>query len=98
MTDVALQEAEQQQQPQPQQDEYLVDSWVLDFANLFRDFTNIDPQQPLDIQSMGFEKLNEAMEKTLKHEKASELFDQASDKFLDAAVSSGFPASVLDIT
>ena len=70
------------------QEEYLVDQWVLDFATIFRDYTNVDAQQPLDIQSMGFDKLNEALEKTLKHEKANELFDQASDKFLEATVSS----------
>ncbi len=79
---------QQEEQPPQQQEEYLVDQWVLDFANIFRDYTSVDPQQPLDIQSMGFDKLNEAMDKTLKHEKATALFDQASDKFLEAAVSS----------
>ncbi|KAK9822352.1 hypothetical protein WJX74_011010 [Apatococcus lobatus] len=81
----AAKEAEKQP---PVQEEYLVDQWVLDFATIFRDYTNVDAQQPLDIQSMGFDKLNEALEKTLKHEKANELFDQASDKFLEATVSS----------
>ena len=42
----------------PQQPEtYEIDQWILDFAQLFRESLNIEPDRHLDLTNMGWDKL-----------------------------------------
>ena len=46
----------------PQQPEtYEIDQWILDFAQLFRESLNIEPDRHLDLTNMGWDKLQARM-------------------------------------
>lgn len=58
-----------------------LDEWILQFAQLFRDATNIDFDRHIDLNSLGQEKLSAAMNASLNSEQAEPLFQEAILKF-----------------
>ena len=40
-----------------QQETFEVDQWILDFAHLFRESLNIEPDRHLDLSNMGWDRL-----------------------------------------
>ena len=57
----------QAQQAQQQQEGAadMIEPWVLQFAQLFRDKTGIDLNRHADLNAVGIEKLNLALEETV---------------------------------
>lgn len=66
-------------------EQYAVDQWILDFANLFREQTGVDPDKHLDLQTLGWDKCTAAMEEAISCEKAEPIFQAAADKFQEVA-------------
>lgn len=62
-------------------DVYEIDEWLIDFANLFRDMTGIDPDRHVDFHNLGWEACTKAMDSALASEKALPLFTRATDRF-----------------
>lgn len=75
----------EEQAPEQPQEQYAVDQWILDFANLFREQTGIDPDKHLDLQTLGWDKCTAAMEEAISSEKAEPIFQGAADKFQEVA-------------
>ncbi|KAK9809941.1 hypothetical protein WJX72_002137 [[Myrmecia] bisecta] len=75
-----LEAAKSEQQPQ---EVYQFEPWLIDFANLFRDMLNVDPERHLDLQELGWDKCQEGLDAALAHDKALPLFEQAADKFAE---------------
>lgn len=65
------------------QEVYEIDEWLLEFANLFRDMTGIDPDKHIDLHNEGWDKVSKAMEATLQSDKALPIFDAAAAKFAE---------------
>jgi hypothetical protein len=40
-----------------QQEAYEIDQWILDFAQLFRESLNIEPDRHLDLTNLGWDRL-----------------------------------------
>jgi hypothetical protein len=52
-----LQQAEAAAAAQQPNEAFEIDQWILDFANLFREQLNIEPDKHLDLTNMGWERL-----------------------------------------
>jgi len=78
-----LQAAQGQQQQQQPGEVMEVDEWLVDFANLFRDMSGIDPDRHIDFHNEGWESCTRAMETTLRSDEALPLFDKAAERFKD---------------
>lgn len=52
-----LQQAEAAAAAQQTNEAFEIDQWILDFANLFREQLNIEPDKHLDLTNMGWERL-----------------------------------------
>jgi hypothetical protein len=74
------------QEPEPQEDVAL-DNWLLDFAAVFRETSGIDPERHFELQQLGWEKVQEAMEATITCDKALPLLDAAALKFAEVTAS-----------
>ena len=74
----SVQEAQEQQQ---QQEPYEIEQWLVEFANLFRDQLGVEPDRHLDLQNLGWEKLQAALDTAVLDDKAPALFDQAAERF-----------------
>jgi len=70
---------------QLQYSEAAVEGWVLDFAALFRDKLGVDADRALDLQAVGWEALQSALEETTADDAAVPLFDKACDRFSESA-------------
>ena len=51
-----VQEAAAAAEPAPAE-HYELDQWLLDFANLFREVLNVEPERHLDLTQIGWERL-----------------------------------------
>lgn len=58
-----------------------IDSWVVQFAQLFREHLGIDPDRHVDLQQEGWDKVGQALDKTLASDEAVGLLEQGIDKF-----------------
>jgi len=58
-----------------------IDSWVVQFAQLFREQLNIDPDRHVDLQAEGWDRVSQALDKVLTSDEAVGLFAQGVDKF-----------------
>ncbi|KAH9619040.1 hypothetical protein KSS87_009872 [Heliosperma pusillum] len=58
-----------------------IDSWIIQFAQLFKNHVGFDSESYLDFHEVGMKLYSEAIEDTISTEDAQELFDMASDKF-----------------
>jgi len=66
-----------------------LDSWMLDFVQLFREQLGIDPDGHIDLHNEGWDQCTAAMEPVLAKPEAFPLFQQAARKFQDVT-SSGY--------
>jgi chemotaxis protein histidine kinase CheA len=64
-----------------------IDQWIVDFAHLFRDSTGIDFDRHVELHNLGWDKIQEAMDATLRADKALPLLDAAADKFAEVTIS-----------
>lgn len=64
-----------------------VDQWLIDFAGLFREQLNIEPDRHLDLTGQAWDSLQAAMDGAVQDERAVELFDQAWKKFQEVSAS-----------
>ncbi|XP_021739119.1 protein PHOX4-like [Chenopodium quinoa] len=62
-----------------------IDSWIIQFAQLFKNHAGFDSDPYLDQHEIGMKIYSEAIEDTISSEDAQELFDIASDKFQEMA-------------
>eukprot|EP00210_Caulerpa_lentillifera_P005134 g4906.t1 len=60
---------------------YEIDDWLVDFANLFRERTGIDPDRHVDMHNLGVEKCQKALDSSISTPEALPVFDEASEKF-----------------
>ena len=65
-----------------------LDSWMLDFAALFRDKLGVDADRPLDVQGVAWDKVQAALDAATTCDEAASLFDAAADKFTEGAAAS----------
>ena len=68
-----------------QSEAFEIDQWILDFANLFREQLNIEPDKHLDLTNMGWDKLQAALDSAVQSDKAPAIFDAAADKFQEVS-------------
>ncbi|KAK0570648.1 hypothetical protein LWI29_004397 [Acer saccharum] len=64
---------------------YLIDEWIIKFAQLFKNHVGLDSDTYLDLHQLGFKVYSEAMEETVTSEEAQGLFDRAAEKFQEMA-------------
>ncbi|KAK9834855.1 hypothetical protein WJX81_004062 [Elliptochloris bilobata] len=64
---------------------YELDQWLLDFANLFREVLNVEPERHLDLTQIGWERLQAAMDTAVQDGRAPALFQAAADKFQEVS-------------
>jgi hypothetical protein len=78
-------EAEQQQQQaqQQQQQEVQLDDWLLEFADIFRDMSQLDADAHAESLNEGWELTHRAMAATLRCDAALPLFAKAQDRFAE---------------
>ncbi|GJR92618.1 PHOX1-like protein [Tanacetum coccineum] len=62
-----------------------IDDWILEFAQLFKNYVGFDSDAYLDLHEIGMKLYTEAMEDTVTSEEAQELFSNAADKFQEMA-------------
>ena len=62
-------------------DSTCIDSWIIQFAHLFKTHVGFETDSYLDLHEVGMKLYSEAIEDTVVSEDAQELFDIASDKF-----------------
>ena len=74
-----------------QNEAFEIDQWILDFANLFREQLNIEPDKHLDLTNMGWDKLQAALDSAVQSDQAPAIFDAAADKFQEVSAH-GAPA------
>ncbi|KAL2926514.1 Protein PHOX1 [Bienertia sinuspersici] len=67
------------------EDSTCIDSWIIQFAQLFKDHVGFESDSYLDMHEIGTKLYSEAIEETISSENAQELFDIASDKFQEMA-------------
>ena len=60
---------------------YEIDDWLVDFANLFRERTGIDPDRHVDMHNLGVEKCQKALESVIHSSEAIPIFEEAAEKF-----------------
>ena len=58
-----------------------VDSWIVQFAQLFRDHLNIDPDRHVDLAAEGWEKVTAALDRSVTSDQAVPLFESGIAKF-----------------
>ncbi|XP_071729577.1 protein PHOX1-like [Rutidosis leptorrhynchoides] len=58
-----------------------IDDWILEFAQLFKNYVGFNSDDYLDLHEIGMKLYTEAMEDTVTSEEAQELFTNAADKF-----------------
>ncbi|KAJ4906159.1 Octicosapeptide/Phox/Bem1p (PB1) domain-containing protein / TPR-containing protein [Raphanus sativus] len=63
----------------------LLDHWIFQFAQLFKNHVGFDSDSYLDLHNLGMKLYSEGMEDTVTGEDAQELFDIAADKFQEMA-------------
>ena len=90
----ALQQAEAAAGAQ-QNEAFEIDQWILDFANLFREQLNIEPDKHLDLTNMGWDKLQAALDSAVQSDQAPAIFDAAADKFQEVSAHGPSPARPL---
>ena len=66
-----------------------IDQWLIDFAGLFREQLNIEPDRHLDLTGHAWDSLQAAMDAAVADERSLELFDQAWNKFQEVSASGG---------
>ncbi|GFR41316.1 hypothetical protein Agub_g1998 [Astrephomene gubernaculifera] len=64
-------------------EELHVDSWLLEFAQLFIQQTGLEPDKHVELHNMGWEAVTKALDATVQAEAAVPLFDKAKDSFRD---------------
>lgn len=64
-----------------------IDDWLVDFANLFREVSGLDPAAATDFAAQGWDAASRAMEATLRADAAAPLFEAAGDKFREVTCS-----------
>lgn len=79
-----------------QNEAFEIDQWILDFANLFREQLNIEPDKHLDLTNMGWDKLQAALDSAVRSDKAPAIFDAAADKFQEVSAHGEAPDKTLD--
>jgi tetratricopeptide (TPR) repeat protein len=79
--------AAKEQQPAAQPEMVEIDQWIVDFAHLFRDSTGLDFDRHVELHNLGFDKIQEAMDSSLRSDKALPLLDAAADKFAEVTIS-----------
>ncbi|KAI3709383.1 hypothetical protein L2E82_39144 [Cichorium intybus] len=62
-----------------------IDDWILEFAELFKNYVGFSSDSCLDLHEVGMKLYMEAMEDTLTSEESQELFNKAADKFQEMA-------------
>lgn len=62
-----------------------VDSWIIQFAQLFKDHVGFNSDASLDLHELGMKLYSEAMEDIVTSEEAQEIFDTAEEKFQEMA-------------
>lgn len=62
-----------------------IDEWLVDFANLFREMSGIDPDRHIDFHNEGWDTCSKAMEATLRCDAALPLFDRAAERFKEVS-------------
>ncbi|KAG2448658.1 hypothetical protein HYH02_006015 [Chlamydomonas schloesseri] len=62
-----------------------MDSWIMDFAQLFVQQTGLEPDKHIDLHNMGWDAVTKALDNTLHAEAAAPLFAKARDSFRDVA-------------
>eukprot|EP00210_Caulerpa_lentillifera_P004482 g4276.t1 len=60
---------------------YEIDDWLVEFANLFRERTGIDPDRHVDMHNLGVEKCQRALESAINSPEALPIFEEAAEKF-----------------
>lgn len=75
-----------------QNEAFEIDQWILDFANLFREQLNIEPDKHLDLTNMGWDKLQAALDSAVQSDQAPAIFDAAADKFQEVSAHGASPA------
>ena len=80
-----------------QNEAFEIDQWILDFANLFREQLNIEPDKHLDLTNMGWDKLQSALDSAVQSDKAPAIFDAAADKFQEVSAHGELTFSFLSI-
>lgn len=73
-----------------QNEAFEIDQWILDFANLFREQLNIEPDKHLDLTNMGWDKLQAALDSAVQSDKAPAIFDAAAEKFQEVSAHGEF--------
>ena len=68
-----------------------IDQWLIDFAGLFREQLNIEPDRHLDLTGHAWDALQAAMDAAVADERSLELFDQAWNKFQEVSASGEVP-------
>lgn len=58
-----------------------IDDWILEFANLFKNYVGFNTDAYLDLHEVGMKLYSEAMEDTVTSNEAQEFFQIAADKF-----------------
>jgi hypothetical protein len=58
-----------------------IDDWLVDFANLFREVSGVDPGSEGDLFADGNEAAQRAMEATLRADAAAPLLEAAAERF-----------------
>lgn len=90
-----MQQQQQQMEQQTKKEEgdqqvYEVEEWLVDFANLFREQLNIDPERHLDLHALGYEKCTQALDLAVQSDKALPLFKASADKFMEVTITGLF--------
>ncbi|KAK8655024.1 hypothetical protein V6N13_107616 [Hibiscus sabdariffa] len=62
-------------------DSCCINDWIIEFAQLFKNYVGFDLDAYLDLHELGMEQYSEAMEDTVTSEEAQDLFDMAAEKF-----------------
>lgn len=86
----AQQEAQAAQQAQQAKEEggvIEIDQWIVDFAHVFRDTTGLEFDRHVELSNLGWDKIQEAMEDTLRSDKAMPLLEKAADRFAEVTIS-----------
>ncbi|XP_071724555.1 protein PHOX1-like [Rutidosis leptorrhynchoides] len=58
-----------------------IDDWILEFANLFKNYVGFNTDAYLDLHELGMKLYSEAMDDTVTSDEAQEIFQDAADKF-----------------
>lgn len=66
-------------------DSTCIDSWIVQFAQLFKNHVGFESDSYLDLHGVGMKIYSEAIEDIVSSEDAQELFDIASEKFQEMA-------------